>query len=100
MATKKQSEIIHIRSRLRCCCFRNQDSLCPRSASRSSSDHRGSSIVGEDVRVPERRSWLVYISMMGLGLGLGDGGRGIYACVEGVTTDGNGGIKCLRVEVL
>ena len=38
--------------------------------------------------------------MMGLGFGLGDGGRWIYACVEGVTTDGNGGIECLRVEVL
>ena len=38
--------------------------------------------------------------MMGLGFCLGDGGRRIYACVEGVTTDGNGGIKRLRVEVL
>ena len=57
-------------------------------------------MVGEDVRVSKRRSWLVRTSMMGLCFGLGDGGRGIYACVEGVTTDGNGGIECLRVEVL
>ena len=50
----------------------------------------------------KRRSWLVCVctSMMGLCFGLGDGGRGIDACVEGVTADGNGGIECLRVEVL
>ena len=46
------------------------------------------------------RSWLVYISMIGLGFDLGDGGRWMDACVEGVTTDGKGGIECLRVEVL
>ncbi len=40
------------------------------------------------------------MSMMFLGLGLRDGGRRIYARVEGVSTNGNGWVECLGVEVL
>lgn len=40
------------------------------------------------------------MSMMGLGLGLRDRGGWVYACIEGVSTDGNGWIEGFRVEVL
>ena len=40
------------------------------------------------------------VSVIFLGLGLRDGGRWIYACVEGVPTDGNGWVEGLGVEIL
>ena len=40
------------------------------------------------------------MGMMGLSLGLGDRGGGVYACIEGVSTDGDGRVECFRVEIL
>lgn len=40
------------------------------------------------------------MGMMGLGLGLRDRGGGVYACIEGVSTDGDGRVECFRVEIL
>lgn len=35
-----------------------------------------------------------------MGLGLGDRGGGVYACIEGVSPDGDGRVECFRVEIL
>lgn len=40
------------------------------------------------------------MDMMALRLGLRNRGGGVYACIDGVSTDGDGRVECFRVEVL
>ena len=99
-ATKKHSEIIPIRSRLRSRCFFNQDSLFARSVHRASYEYGGvrySRGGRKDVRVSE-----LWPREMFLGLGLRDGGRWIdacIACVEGVSPHGDSWVEGFGVEV-
>lgn len=40
------------------------------------------------------------MGMMSLGSGLRDRGGGVYACIEGVFTDGDGRVECFGVKIL
>ena len=105
-ATKKHSEIIPIRSRLRSRCFFNQDSLFARSVHRAFYGYGGAGGGGagirKDVRVFELWPTEMCVGVMFLGLGLRDGGRWIdacIACVEGVFPHGDSWVEGFGVEV-